>query len=306
MRGLGSFGRDRHRHKGFTIIANALIRTLDLKVEPKMLLIYLRSLSWRDGSCSVSQERIALELGVDVRTVRRHLHALIDSGIVAVVRSGVRNRYVLDLSRFEGKNVSESVTTEGKNAPIEAGEIAPSVEAISPSIQTKRYKNAATSSCVEPRRTEEDVVRAALAAAGVNEPALSTIVARCTLVEVENQLDWMQYRSGIRNVPSALVSALMENWAEPEAAQTQRAAAEVRRSQELRASAAEGLVASIGVVRSTVDDLWSLPSMERHMLSDRARRELGGDAGARRHGDDKFAEMCRKYTLYLLDQRRAS
>lgn len=306
MKGLGSFGRDRPRHRGFTIVPNAVIRWSDLKVEPKLLLIYLLCLSWRDASCSVSQDRIATELSIDPRTVRRHLQVLVDIGVVAVIRSGARNRYVLDLSRFEDKNAPVLPAPEGENARIGAGENAQRFETISPSIQTKRYKDAATSNCDEPGNTEGDGVRAALVAAGINEPTLSTLARRCTLAEVENQLDWMQYRSGIRNVPSALISALMENWAEPEAARKRRGVTEARRSQELRAVAAQSLVESIGIVRSTVDDLWSLPSMERHMLGDRARRELGGDAAVRLYGDGAFAEMCHKYTLYLLDQRRAS
>lgn len=181
-----------------------------------------------------------------------------------------------------------------------------SIDARLPSIETERYKDAATSSCDESRKTERDKVRALLIGAGVNEPALSTLARRCTLADIEKQLDWMQYRSGIRNASSALISALMENWAEPEAAQKRREAAAARRAQDQRAAAAKGLVEAIGAVYCTDDDLWKLPSMERHLLCDRARRELGGDSAASLYGEDEFAQMCRTYALHLLDRRRAS
>lgn len=306
MKGLGSFGRDRSRHRGFTIVPNAMIRCHDLKVEPKLLLIYLLCLSWRDASCSVSQGRIATELNIDPRTVRRHLQVLIDIGTVTVIRSGARNRYVLDLSRFEGERVPLLAPTEVNNARIEAGGNARHTEANLPSMQTERYKDAATSSCDEPQDTEREQVKAALIASGVNEPALTALSRRCTLTDVENQLDWMQYRRGIRNASSALVSALMENWAEPEAAQWRREEAVARRAQEQRAIAAKHLVQAIGTVNCTNDDLWKLPSAERHLLCDRARRELGGDAAASLYGEDEFAQMCKTYALHLLDRRRAS
>lgn len=49
-----------------------------------------------------------------------------------------------------------------------------------------------------------------------------------------------------------------------------------------------------------------LPTAERHMLHDRARRDLGGDVAAEMYGDDEFIKMCKTYALHLLDRRRAS
>lgn len=306
MKGLGSFGREGPRFRGFTIVPNSVIRWNGLKVEPKLMLIYLLCLSWRDASCTVSQERIAAELNIDPRTVRRHLQGLIDIGVVSVIRTTGRNRYVLDLSRFEDRNVPMAASDEGKTVPTWSGENVPRAGAVLPSIQTTRYKDAATSSCDEEPETERDDVRAALVAAGVNEPALSALARRCTVADVENQRAWMQFRAGIRNESSALISALMENWSEPEEARKQREASEARRAQEQRALAAQEIVSAIGMVNSTTADLWKLPTSERHMLHDRAQRELGGDAAAKLYGEDQFAEMCRKYALHLLDRRMVS
>lgn len=304
MSGLGNFGRGRVQHRGFTAVPNSLIRARDLKIELKMLLILLRCLSWRDGSCNLSQDRIAAELGIDPRTVRRYLQLLVDAGIVVVIRSGNRNRYAVELSRFEDKNAPSAASCAGRNATMEEGGNAPIDGADLLSIQTERNKDATTTSSCQPRNAEEKRVRAALVIAGVNEPALSTLARCCTLADVENQIDWMQYRSGIRNASSALISALMEKWAEPEAASRAREASEARRARSDLATAARAIVEGIGVVHSTTDDLWKLPSMERHLLCDRARRELGGDAAASLYGDDEFAEMCRKYALHLLDRRK--
>lgn len=306
MKGLGSFDRDRPRPRGFTMVPNALIRAHDVEAEHKLLLIYLLCFNWGASGCRVSQEKIASELDIDPRTVRRYVQALSDRGLIAVDRSKATNRYIINLGAYEDKNVPTSGSDEGKNAPPLEGESASRDGTFSPSIQTRGYEKAAASSCNEAASTGEDEVKVALAAAGINEPALSALARRCSIIEVRNQLAWIQFRPGIRSVPSALIAALSENWAEPDGARKQREACEVRRIQEQRAAAAKGVLEAIGGVRSTVDDLWKLPTAERHMLHDRARRDLGGDVAAEMYGDDEFIKMCKTYALHLLDRRRAS
>jgi len=288
-------------------VPNALIRARELKPELKMTLIYLRCMDWGSGGCRVSQHRIAAELGVDSRTVRRHLRQLIEQGLVSVDRSNACNRYFVNRSVYdEDKNAPSPALSAVKDAPAGEDKNAPDHSADLPPIQILCHEKTATSSCSEEVNTEVDEVRSALVAAGVNEPALSDLAQRVTMSDVQNQRAWMQYRRGIRNPAPALITALSENWTEPDEAKRQRQSDAVRQIEEQRAAAARGLVEAIGTVKCTVDDLWKLPSVERHMLGERARRELGGDAAARLYGDELFAEMCRKYSLYLLDQRRVS
>ena len=91
---------------GYAVIPNWLLRdgTVDEKV--KILYLLIASRMGRNGACWPSQALMAEELGVDARTIRRHLVTLQEMNLVTVTAvktpTGRRNTYHLVSDPFGG------------------------------------------------------------------------------------------------------------------------------------------------------------------------------------------------------------
>ena len=86
--------------KGFTIIPNIVFKRPDLSAYGKLIYMALLSYAWQQDSCFPGQERLATELGLSVRTVRRAIRELQDCGLLRVTQRGQGKTNVYTLTKL--------------------------------------------------------------------------------------------------------------------------------------------------------------------------------------------------------------
>ena len=69
-------GADAATTQGFTQVPNFLLRMKRLTSGDKMTFAMILSYDWQNDFCFPGQARLAEDMGVDERTVRRHVQAL--------------------------------------------------------------------------------------------------------------------------------------------------------------------------------------------------------------------------------------
>ena len=81
-------GADAASKRGFTQVPNFLLKSKALSAGDKMTFAMLLSYAWQNDFCFPGQQRLAEDLGLDERSVRRHLKSLAASGLVAIKQRG--------------------------------------------------------------------------------------------------------------------------------------------------------------------------------------------------------------------------
>lgn len=94
-------GADIASRGGFTQVPHFLLTSKQLNSGDKMTFAMLLSYAWQNNFCFPGQQRLADDLGLDERSVRRHLKALEAIGLLTIKRrgQGKTNVYVLSLKR---------------------------------------------------------------------------------------------------------------------------------------------------------------------------------------------------------------
>jgi hypothetical protein len=69
-------GADPVTAKGFTMLPNFLLKSRKLSAGDKMAFAMLLSYAWQNDYCFPGQARLADDMGLDERSVRRHLKSL--------------------------------------------------------------------------------------------------------------------------------------------------------------------------------------------------------------------------------------
>ena len=94
-------GADAATAKGFTQVPNFLLKSKKLSSGDKMAFAMLLSYAWQNDFCFPGQLRLADDLGLDERSVRRHLKSLETIGLLAIKRrgQGKTNMYESNLKR---------------------------------------------------------------------------------------------------------------------------------------------------------------------------------------------------------------
>src|SRR5437870_6359977 len=81
-------GADVASARGFTQVPNFLLRSDKLSAGDKLAFAMLLSYAWQNDYCFPGQERLAKDMGLDERSVRRHLKSLQAIGLLAIQRRG--------------------------------------------------------------------------------------------------------------------------------------------------------------------------------------------------------------------------
>src|SRR5579863_5074852 len=92
-------GADAATQQGFTQVPNFLLKMKTLSSGDKMTFAMLLSYAWQNDFCFPGQARLAEDMGLDERTVRRHLKALEAHDLLTISRRGLgkTNIYKLNL-----------------------------------------------------------------------------------------------------------------------------------------------------------------------------------------------------------------
>jgi DNA-binding MarR family transcriptional regulator len=92
-------GADAATAQGFTQVPNFLLKSKKLSAGDKMAFAMLLSYAWQNDYCFPGQARLAEDMGLDERTVRRHLKSLEANELLKIERRGLgkTNIYKLNL-----------------------------------------------------------------------------------------------------------------------------------------------------------------------------------------------------------------
>src|SRR2546421_4780741 len=91
-------GADAATAQGFTQVPNFLLKSKNLSSGDKMTFAMLLSYAWQNDFCFPGQQRLAADLGLDERSVRRHLKSLEGNGLLAIQRRGQGKTNVYELN----------------------------------------------------------------------------------------------------------------------------------------------------------------------------------------------------------------
>ena len=92
-------GADAATAQGFTQVPNFLLKSKKLSSGDKMTFAMLLSYAWQNDFCFPGQEKLAVDLGLAARSVRRHLKALQANDLLDIHQrgQGKTNIYQLNL-----------------------------------------------------------------------------------------------------------------------------------------------------------------------------------------------------------------
>jgi hypothetical protein len=92
-------GADAATAQGFTQVPNFLLKSKKLSSGDKMAFAMLLSYAWQNDFCFPGQARLADDMGLDERSVRRHLKSLEANELLTISRRGLgkTNIYQLNL-----------------------------------------------------------------------------------------------------------------------------------------------------------------------------------------------------------------
>ena len=92
-------GADVATAQGFTQVPNFLLKSKKLSSGDKMAFAMLLSYAWQNDFCFPGQATLAEDMGLDERSVRRHLKALEANELLTINRRGLgkTNIYKLNL-----------------------------------------------------------------------------------------------------------------------------------------------------------------------------------------------------------------
>jgi DNA-binding transcriptional ArsR family regulator len=91
-------GADAASAKGFTQVPNFLLKSKHLSAGDKMTFAMLLSYAWQNDYCFPGQQRLGDDLGLDERSVRRHLKSLQANGLLAIQRRGQGKTNIYELN----------------------------------------------------------------------------------------------------------------------------------------------------------------------------------------------------------------
>jgi biotin operon repressor len=91
-------GADAVTARGFTQVPNFLLRSSKLSAGDKITFAMLLSYAWQNDYCFPGQDRLAHDMGLDERSVRRHLKSLQAVGLLVIQRRGLGKTNVYELN----------------------------------------------------------------------------------------------------------------------------------------------------------------------------------------------------------------
>jgi DNA-binding transcriptional ArsR family regulator len=91
-------GADAASMMGFTQVPNFLLKSKKLSSGDKMAFAMLLSYAWQNDYCFPGQRRLAEDLGLDERSVRRNLKALEANGLLTIQRRGLGKTNIYELN----------------------------------------------------------------------------------------------------------------------------------------------------------------------------------------------------------------
>ena|ERR1700722_5851020 len=90
-------GADAITAQGFTQVPNFILKSNKLSAGDKLAMAMILSYMWHNDYCFPGQARLAQDMGVDERSVRRHLKALQQAELLKIIRRGQGKTNIYEL-----------------------------------------------------------------------------------------------------------------------------------------------------------------------------------------------------------------
>ncbi len=112
-------GADAATAQGFTQVPNFLLKSKKLSAGDKMTFAMLLSYAWQNDFCFPGQEKLAVDLGLAARSVRRHLKTLQANDLLDIHQrgQGKTNVYQLNLIPERSKLVPSRPDKNDRSRP---------------------------------------------------------------------------------------------------------------------------------------------------------------------------------------------
>jgi DNA-binding transcriptional ArsR family regulator len=113
-------GADAATREGYTQVPNFLLKMRALSSGDKMTFAMLLAYAWQNDFCFPGQAKLAEDMGLNERTVRRHIQALEDAGLLVIQQRGQgrTNIYELNLVVTKGKVRKVRPIQTGQKRPV--------------------------------------------------------------------------------------------------------------------------------------------------------------------------------------------
>jgi hypothetical protein len=222
---------------GFVLLPRTILHAAGLSRDAKLLYAVLLSYAWQESSCFPGYERLQRDLGCGKNQVTKYMRELEDARLISRHRRGLgrTNLYTIhDLpkgDRTPGRRDSSIPNLGTQHSLSRRRQEHDSAEQHSGEQQQARVGQTAARAVV-----------ALLVEQGVTERVAADLVEKHDPEAIREQVDYHAYRPSVtRNPAGALVKAIRERWAPPEAwlSAKEHAAALRRRQEQEAARAAE-------------------------------------------------------------------
>jgi DNA-binding transcriptional ArsR family regulator len=116
-------GADAATREGYTQVPNFLLKLKTLSSGDKMTFAMLLAYAWQNDFCFPGQAKLAEDMGLNERTVRRHVQALEKAGLLVIQQrgQGKTNIYELNLVVTKGKVRKVRPIQTGQKRPVLTG-----------------------------------------------------------------------------------------------------------------------------------------------------------------------------------------
>ena len=232
--------RERWKSAGYTALPNVVLRSRRLNNTAKVLYGLLLSYAWEKDHAWPGQEALAAHLDATARTVRNALADLKAAGLITVEQRGLRQTNVYWIESLEAFATAEEGEGGGPAPPFRSERQKTAAPERQPLARQERQATAAksTDSAQEhpneqppvrrvvaassrteppPAGSESDDVVALLLAQGVTARVAQSLLAQHSADSIRQQLQWQQARPKATNPAGALVQAIRQQWAPPQA-----------------------------------------------------------------------------------------
>ena len=227
---------------GFVLLPRTVLHTPGLSRDAKLLYAVLLSYAWQEGSCFPGYDRLQEDLGCSVNSVTKYMQELERAGLISRRRRGLGKTtvYTIHDPAPSPERKSGAVPVQGSASAAHtqthknwdsglARTVTPVPQNLRPEQDSEEIdseeqqqppgqrESAPPSASTGPAPASGDVVVALLLAQGVTKRIATSLVASHGETAIRAQLEYARYRAATKNPAGALVKAIREDWAPPQA-----------------------------------------------------------------------------------------
>jgi len=108
--------------KGFTMVPNQILLNQDIPYKARFLYAILLQYAWNNRQCFPGQTKLAEDVGVSTKTIRRWLATLERHGLIEVIQRGLNRTNVYIIKDISQTPMSDRACASGQEPAPESGQ----------------------------------------------------------------------------------------------------------------------------------------------------------------------------------------